>query len=73
MRITFDAAKRDKTLAQRGLDFADAGLVFNGVTLEVEDDRHVTAKCESSAMASWPDAWLSSDTHRVARTVTSLA
>ena len=33
MRITFDPAKRDKTLAERGLDFADAALVFAGITL----------------------------------------
>jgi uncharacterized DUF497 family protein len=39
MRITFDAAKRTKTLAERGLDFADAEFVFAGVTLEVEDTR----------------------------------
>jgi hypothetical protein len=39
MRITFDSAKRDNTLAERGLDFADAALVFAGVTLEVEDTR----------------------------------
>ena len=39
MRITFDAAKREITLAERGLDFADAALVFSGVTLEVEDTR----------------------------------
>jgi uncharacterized DUF497 family protein len=39
MRITFDPAKRDKTLAERGLDFADAALVFAGITLEVEDSR----------------------------------
>ena len=39
MRITFDPAKRDKTLAERGLDFADAAIVFSGVTLEVEDTR----------------------------------
>ncbi len=39
MRITFDPAKRDKTLAERGLDFADAALVCAGVTLEVEDTR----------------------------------
>jgi uncharacterized DUF497 family protein len=39
MRITFDAAKREKTLAERGLDFADATAVFAGVTLEVEDTR----------------------------------
>ena len=39
MRITFDSAKRDKTLASRGLAFEDAAIVFEGVTLEVEDMR----------------------------------
>ena len=39
MRITFDPLKRDRTLADRGLDFADAEFVFAGVTLEVEDTR----------------------------------
>jgi uncharacterized DUF497 family protein len=39
MRVTFDPAKRDKTLAERGLDFADAAIVFAGVTVEVEDLR----------------------------------
>ena len=39
MRITFDPTKREKTLAERGLDFADAKFVFAGVTLEVEDTR----------------------------------
>ena len=39
MPITFDPAKRAKTLAERGLDFADAEIVFAGVTLEVEDMR----------------------------------
>jgi uncharacterized protein len=39
MRITFDPAKSNKTLAERGLDFADAAFVFSGVTLEVEDTR----------------------------------
>ena len=39
MRITFDPTKRDKTLADRGLDFADAALVFEGVTVEIEDIR----------------------------------
>ena len=39
MRISFDPAKREKTLAERGLDFADAALVFAGVTLEIEDTR----------------------------------
>ena len=39
MRITFDPAKRDKALSERGLDFDDAALIFAGVTLEIEDTR----------------------------------
>ena len=39
MRVTFDPAKRDRTLAERGLDFADAALVFAGDTVEIEDTR----------------------------------
>ena len=39
MQITFDPAKRDRAVAERGLDFMDAEIVFQGVTLEVEDIR----------------------------------
>ena len=39
MRITFDPAKRDKALSDRGLDFEDAAMVFAGTTVEVEDTR----------------------------------
>jgi uncharacterized DUF497 family protein len=39
MRITFDPVKRAKTRAERGLDFADAALIFAGVTVEIEDTR----------------------------------
>ena len=39
MRITFDPAKREKTLRERGLDFEDAPIVFGGTTVEVEDMR----------------------------------
>ena len=39
MPITFDPSKRDKALFERGLDFADAEVVFEGVTVEVEDTR----------------------------------
>ena len=39
MRLTFDPAKRAKTLAERGLDFLDAEIVLAGVTVEVEDTR----------------------------------
>jgi uncharacterized DUF497 family protein len=39
MKITFDPAKRDHTLQERGLDFADAPLVFGGPTLTIRDKR----------------------------------
>jgi uncharacterized DUF497 family protein len=39
MRISFDPAKRARTLTERGLDFADAALIFAGVTVEIEDTR----------------------------------
>ena len=39
VRISYDPAKRDWTLVQRGLDFEDAALVFAGLTAEVEDKR----------------------------------
>lgn len=39
MRISYDPAKRARTFVERGLDFEDAALVFEGVTVEVEDKR----------------------------------
>ncbi len=39
MRITFDPTTREKTPAERRLDFADATFVFAGVTVEFEDTR----------------------------------
>ncbi len=39
MAVTFDPKKRAATLAERGLDFKDAELVFDGTTFEVEDRR----------------------------------
>lgn len=41
MEISFDPVKRAWTLAERGLDFADAGKVFAGRVFEFEDDRFV--------------------------------
>ena len=38
VRITYDPAKRAKTLAERGLDFEDAAKVF-AATLTLVDDR----------------------------------
>jgi uncharacterized DUF497 family protein len=37
MRITWDPIKHERTLTQRGLDFADAIVVFRGTTVEIED------------------------------------
>jgi uncharacterized DUF497 family protein len=39
VRISYDPAKRIRTLRERGLDFEDAVLVFKGVTVEIEDLR----------------------------------
>jgi uncharacterized DUF497 family protein len=39
VRVSFDPSKRDWTLANHGLDFEDAALVFDGLTAEVEDTR----------------------------------
>lgn len=39
MKVTFDPAKRDKTLTERGLDFVDAAEVFAGPTLDQADER----------------------------------
>ena len=37
--ITFDLAKRDWTLRERGLDFLEAAIVFDGATIDDPDDR----------------------------------
>jgi uncharacterized DUF497 family protein len=39
VKITYDPVKRARTLTERGLDFADAGLVFAGPVFEFEDRR----------------------------------
>ena len=39
MRITYDPAKREQTILDRGLDFEDAPEVFRGVTVEIDDLR----------------------------------
>lgn len=39
-KITFDPAKRDWTLRERGLDFLDAARVFDGETYDIPDARH---------------------------------
>ncbi len=39
MAITFNPAKRDRTLTQRGLDFVAAGAVFTGPCFSFLDER----------------------------------
>lgn len=39
MANTWDEAKRKTTLAERGLDFAEAELVFAGRTMTLPDER----------------------------------
>lgn len=39
MEISFDPAKREKTLRERGLDFVDAGKVFEAPNYRFVDDR----------------------------------
>ena len=39
MRITYHAAKRIRTLAERGLDFADAAQVFESIEYTMPDNR----------------------------------
>ena len=49
MVITFDPAKRDKMLNERGLDFADAEHVFAGPKFQFVDDRHVFSMRKANA------------------------
>ncbi|WIM06191.1 MAG: BrnT family toxin [Candidatus Nitricoxidivorans perseverans] len=39
MKLIWDEAKRQATLRERGIDFADAVIVFAGPTVEYEDTR----------------------------------
>ena len=39
MRFTWDEVKRKRNLKDHGLDFVDAGRVFEGPTFTYEDDR----------------------------------
>ena len=40
MRYSYDEAKRQKVLDERGLDLADAGTVFEGFYLSRVDEKH---------------------------------
>lgn len=65
MKIEFDPAKRLATIEARGIDMADAGKVFGGTTLTVNDDR--TARPATSRSGDWPEGWSSLSGLRAAR------
>jgi len=58
--ISFDPNKRGKALQERGLDFADAGRVFMGEVVTMQDqrqdydeDRFITAGYIDDRMVVW--------------------
>jgi uncharacterized DUF497 family protein len=55
MRITWDEAKRQRTLVERGLDFADVARIWKGLTFTVETyagNDPVRYKTSDDSMAS---------------------
>jgi uncharacterized DUF497 family protein len=50
--ISFDSDKRAMTLERRGLDFADAGRVFVGDVVTIQDTASPVANSDSSLPAS---------------------
>jgi uncharacterized DUF497 family protein len=57
MEIEFDSAKREKNLAERGLDFARAAEVFSGMHFTGEDARQDYAEIRFITVGQ-PDARL---------------
>ena len=43
--LSWDENKRQSTLNERGIDFADAAIVFSGSVFEFEDDRQDYGEC----------------------------
>lgn len=50
MKITYDPAKRNRTLVERELDFERVKEVFSGVTLTIDDDRQHYGEARSITM-----------------------
>ncbi len=55
MQIEFDPAKREKTLTERGLDFADAPQIFAGPVIEAEDGRFDYGETRITSMGNLND------------------
>ncbi len=73
MLIEFDPDKRDKTLAERGLDFARAAEVFAGVSVTVEDARFDYGETRMTTVSVPMGAWWSWCGRRAARCAASSA
>ena len=57
MDFEFDPRKRDKTLAERDLDFARAGEVFGGVHITGQTTGRCIQRTDSSPWAIWISVW----------------
>ena len=49
VKITFDPVKRQTALDKRGLEFADAAIIFAGLTITVEDTRRDYGEARSDS------------------------
>jgi hypothetical protein len=38
--VEWDSEKRERNIEERGVDFADAALIFEGIVLEARDERN---------------------------------
>jgi uncharacterized DUF497 family protein len=56
MIIEFDTAKREKTLLERGLDFADSDKVFESLHFIARDDRLDYGEERFITIGRWPDS-----------------
>jgi uncharacterized DUF497 family protein len=55
--ITYDPAKRERTLAERELDFEDAAEVFAGTVLTIRDDRRDYGEERYRTFVTCAGAW----------------
>ena len=58
MIIEFDTVKREKTLLERGLDFADSYKVFDGLHFIARDDRSDYGEERFFTVGLWTAGWL---------------
>ncbi len=55
MKLTWDPEKRQNNLSRHGLDFADAGAVFQGAVFTFEDKRQSYGEQRLGAMGMLED------------------